>query len=484
MLASACGSEAEPTAAPAVRETEPPPKSPPTAKAPSAPEDPFAGARSLRLVRSTGVHAAPNRDAGRLGTIARDIRVAYRQVAAGPDCERVWVEIEPRGWVCGSNFEASDRAPRGVELPKVPRGQLVPGVYGKVVAARRAARTDAEPAGESAADTDSEGERDTRRADLATVWSDIDSPDGRVAKRPLVGSVTVRRYGEAEADGVSYWRIGKNEFVDARGIRPHEPSTWSGARLGDGTGQTLPLGFAVHRQRRTAAVPILDAPGGKRVGRLRARAAVPVLETLSDTDGRAVAHRIGDGRWVDAADLRVARPQPRPAGVGDSERWVDVDLDTQLVVAYEGDLPVYATLTSSGARKHPSRTGIFRVWIKFAETDMTGSMAAESNRAGDSGAYSVATVPWTQFYFKDLAFHTSYWHDDFGEPKSHGCLNLSPIDARWLYFFTDPQVPPGWSMAHGSVTHPGSAVRVRSADDPNPAFTGYAKRVHEARAAR
>jgi hypothetical protein len=95
--------------------------------------------------------------------------------------------------------------------------------------------------------------------------------------------------------------------------------------------------------------------------------------------------------------------------------------------------------------------------------------------------YSVATVPWTQYFSNDLALHTSYWHDGFGTARSHGCVNLAPIDSRFLYFWSEPAVPPGWSMAHGHEQRPGSMVRVRSAADPNPQFSGYAKKVWEAR---
>ncbi|MBK7074794.1 MAG: L,D-transpeptidase [Myxococcales bacterium] len=201
--------------------------------------------------------------------------------------------------------------------------------------------------------------------------------------------------------------------------------------------------------------------------------AVPVLETAQD-GGAVIAYRIGDGEWIDAGQVRVAMPMPMPAGVKPGERWIDVDLDQQLLVAYEGDLPVYATLVSTGLKDTPTETGIYRIWKKVSETDMKGLTGEDP--------YSVATVPWTQFFSpeKGLALHTSYWHDRFGFQKSHGCVNLAPRDARWLYFFTDPQVPPGWSMAAGVVEAPGSVVRVRSKADPDPPVRGYAQKVDDA----
>jgi lipoprotein-anchoring transpeptidase ErfK/SrfK len=116
--------------------------------------------------------------------------------------------------------------------------------------------------------------------------------------------------------------------------------------------------------------------------------------------------------------------------VGPRERWIDIDLDSQVLVAYEGSEPVFTTLVSTGARRSPTATGTYRIWVKFAETDMNGQMDGEA-------PYSVATVPWTQFFAVDLALHTAYWHDKFATPRSHGCVNLAPRDARWVYDFAE-----------------------------------------------
>jgi lipoprotein-anchoring transpeptidase ErfK/SrfK len=132
---------------------------------------------------------------------------------------------------------------------------------------------------------------------------------------------------------------------------------------------------------------------------------------------------------------------------------VDVDLHEQVLVAYEGAHPAYATLVSSGAAAHPTPEGLFRIWIKFAEVDMKGQ---EPTGRG----YKVATVPWVMFFQGDFALHSAYWHDRFGSPASHGCVNLSPRDARFLYGWTRPDVPDGWSMAYASATQAGTLVRI------------------------
>ena len=397
--------------------------------------------KSLRLRRSVSVRMEPAAEAKRLGTVAQDTRVGYRSARLGPGCERRWIEIEPRGWVCESNLEATTKATIGVELPKLELGELVPGLYGK----------------------------------LAKQAKIISWKDGKVlGEQALAGAATVKRYSETTLRGAPHWNIGQDRYVAAKAVTPHEPSTWRGVRLGDDTGRALPFGFALNPKAPLGAVQVWsDAAGTGKKRTIARRSVVELRETVEEA-GAVVAYRIGEGEWLRAGDVRVVRAAAPPPAIAPDERWFDIDLDQQTLVAYEGELPVYATLVSSGAKKTPSETGIFRVWVKFAETDMSGQMA-------DEEAYSVATVPWTQYYAKDLALHTTYWHDKLGSARSHGCINLTPADARFLYFWSEPNVPPGWSMAHGVVERPGSIVRVRSAADPEPVFKGYATRVYEAR---
>ena len=399
--------------------------------------------KSLRLRRSVSVRMEPAGEAKRLGTVAQDTRVGYRSARLGPGCERRWIEIEPRGWVCETSLEATTRSTIGVELPKLELGELVPGLYGKLA----------------------------KQAKIIT-WK-----DGKlVGEQVLAGAATVKRYGEMVLRGAAHWNIGQDRYVVAKAVTPHEPSTWRGVRLGDDTGRGLPLGFALNPKAPLAAVQVWsDAAGTAKKKTIARRSLVELRETVEEA-GAPVAYRIGEGEWLRATDLRVVRAAAPPPAITPGERWFDIDLDQQTLVAYEGELPVYATLVTSGAKKTPSETGVFRIWVKFAETDMSGQMA-------DEEAYSVATVPWTQYYAKDLALHTTYWHDKLGTARSHGCINLTPADARFLYFWSEPEVPPGWSMAHGVVERPGSIVRVRSAADPEPAFKGYATRVYEARRA-
>lgn len=429
--------------APTVVVPAPPAPEPVPAKPEAPPYPPTT--RSLRVIRSVSVRANPAEGAERIGTIAQDIRVRWQRAERGDGCDGLWIEIAPRGWICDRYLEPSERGPYGVELPRLGPDELVPGTYGKV------------------------------SGDKATLFVQ-DKTGALVKDKELQGSITVRKYGETtDAKGALFWKVAAraNEYLPAKSIHQHEPSTFAGARLGDETGLELPLVVAYHPKLARYVSTYAVARGGNAKGHVPHRSFHRALETAIDDQARPVAYRIGQDQWIRASDARLINPVAPPPGLLIGERWLDVDLDTQTLIAYEGSIPVYATLISSGAKKTPTPPSLQRIWIKFSETDM-------KDLAGES-PYSVATVPWTQFYAKDLALHTTYWHDKLGITRSHGCINLAPVDARFLYFFTDPQVPPGWTMANGNPSNPGSLVRIRNAETPDPPFEGYATRIAVAR---
>ncbi|HSK00080.1 MAG TPA: L,D-transpeptidase [Kofleriaceae bacterium] len=455
----------------------------PEAAAEPAPPPPFPKeTRSLELVRTIAVRLEPGDDAKRIGTIGIDTRVAWSRTAHGKGCQKVWVEMRPRGWICADYVKPSTRPPLGREVPVLDRGEVVPGTYGKVTAPSSVTYLLEKPAKPAKPKAGKKKPRDERKGPI-TSPRQVDEPappdkPRLVEGKPLIGSVNVRQYEEVTLEGRRFWRISRRdpEYVLSQAITPHRPSGYAGARLGDDTGRALPIAFVWSRWGGPVrAMYNPQGQGGLNPTPIPARTPVQILETATNKAERPIAYRIGDQRWLAAADVRVFQPAPPPALLLPGERWIDVDLDSQILVAYEGELPVYATLVSSGGPHAPTETGEYRMWLKESEADMKGLNGEDP--------YSVATVPWTQFFSpeKGLALHTAYWHDQFGTRRSAGCVNLAPRDARWLYFWSDPQVPPGWTMTAGVVEAPGSIVRVRTKDEPNPPPKGYAKKVVEAR---
>lgn len=127
----------------------------------------------------------------------------------------------------------------------------------------------------------------------------------------------------------------------------------------------------------------------------------------------------------------TATPEPIVATANgfDEWRWVDVDLTNQTLIAYEDNIPVFSTYISSGMYQFPTVTGQFRIYYRLPEQDMNGYLLGYD--------YYVEDVPFVQYFYEDYALHGAYWHNNFGIPMSHGCVNLSPIDAQWLYNFAD-----------------------------------------------
>jgi hypothetical protein len=168
-----------------------------------------------------------------------------------------------------------------------------------------------------------------------------------------------------------------------------------------------------------------------------------------------------EGAWVLAAQLRITTPGPPPADLGPNERWIDVNLTTETLVAFEGTRPVFATLISSGKeskikdKDHRTPTGDYRVREKHVTTTMDGDGSA----AGDL-PYSIEDVPFVMYFHRSYALHGAFWHSNYGVQMSHGCVNLAPLDAKWVFLFTEPHLPAGWHGVWATAAHPGSRVVV------------------------
>jgi hypothetical protein len=165
-------------------------------------------------------------------------------------------------------------------------------------------------------------------------------------------------------------------------------------------------------------------------------------------------------RQKELAHPSRAAPPAEVGGAGAAERWIDVDLSTQTLVAYEGVAPAYAALVSAGRGPQGSDTatpkGVHRIWVKLLATNMDNLENEDVENH-----YSIEDVPYVQFFDKAVALHGAFWHRSFGTAHSHGCVNLAPIDARWLFDFTAPSLPAGWSAVLPVAADLGTVVRVR-----------------------
>lgn len=137
-------------------------------------------------------------------------------------------------------------------------------------------------------------------------------------------------------------------------------------------------------------------------------------------------------------------------------KWVSVDLSHQRAYAWEGNKLIKRFAISSGKARTPTVTGVFRIWAKVTSQTMSGGSYA----TGDY--YNLPGVQWVQYFYRDYALHGAYWHNRFGTPTSHGCVNLTNADAKWLYEWTSPTIEEhGWHILDDSMA-PGTLVIVHS----------------------
>lgn len=109
------------------------------------------------------------------------------------------------------------------------------------------------------------------------------------------------------------------------------------------------------------------------------------------------------------------------ASSGDGTRWIDVDLTNQRVYAYEGDVIVNSFIVSTGTWATPTVTGQYKIYVKYRSAKMSGP------------GYYLPNVPYIMYFYKGYGLHGTYWHNNFGTPMSHGCVNLRTDDAAWLF---------------------------------------------------
>jgi hypothetical protein len=387
-----------------------------------------ADVRSVQVKTRTDVFAAPGKKSY-LGAVAKSTRLGWSRIVASRDRCRAWIAIEPRGWVCAADVIPSMEAPgAGLDPDRVVQTVL-----------------------------------DRTHAGVVPRGADAYATQGEV----LAGTPWKRAPGFAFLrDDTPIVKIGKRRYYKTRhgyiatgDVEPRKASTWTGVDLVASPSTPWPLAWTVPVKRELPVI-VRAAPDARaaEVTRLDRRKLVAVLEE------RAGFARVGTDRWIAVDELRIARSAPRPRGVRADERWLDVDLDQQVLVAYDGDRPVFATMISSGiGRSTP--TALHRIAEKRMVTRMKSPDIA-------LGTWDMPDVPFAMTFRENYALHGAYWHDSFGKKRSHGCINVTPRDGRFLFSWTYPQLPPGWIQGVAD-DDTGTPIRLRNARNPDPDWTDF-----------
>lgn len=402
---------------------------PPTEDAPTEAPMPFHAATeagSHRVVRPVAVYGRPDMSAPPIGAIKEGTLLSRVARVTGQGCTKGFLALGSGAYVCLGNLSPDRRPPKAERQPTLGANNLTPGTYGFI----RTGGTSLYPSVEDAA-ADRQGE-------------------------PIQQSDTVRWAGKRTHQGKHYWRITTGQIIRGDRVRRFWPSKMRGVNLREEQPR-LPLVFMVSSRLRKIGetippVNVHARPGGALVTTLPRYSAWPVDRVT--VVGGARWYQIPDKGWVASEMVRVARKTDPPPGLHPAERWIDVDLEEQTLVAYRGRAPVYAALVSAGVWKYPTPVGVFRIYHKVAEADMRSEPSSDET-------YRVDHVPWAMYFKDGYALHGAYWHDGFGHARSHGCINLSPKDAELIYHFVRPAMPDGWTRLLADERHPGTAIRIR-----------------------
>lgn len=155
----------------------------------------------------------------------------------------------------------------------------------------------------------------------------------------------------------------------------------------------------------------------------RSQQSLPAVETEAAAKAESIASPVKS-----VAPTEESIEEARNSG----QKWIEVNLTEQKTYAWEGDQLANEFLISSGLPGTPTVQGVFRMWVRIRSQTMSG---------GDRAAgtyYSLPNVEWVQYFFDDYGFHGTYWHNNFGNPMSHGCVNMTNEDAEWLFRWSMP----------------------------------------------
>jgi len=390
----------------------------------AAAPDPALGATpalpaSVEITRpDEPIRVRPNSAAPRRGAAERGARLPVYAASAGPGCAGTWFEVGPLAWICEEGA-APSTLPPGAVATSVADG--LPYAYHFV------------------------------------------GRDGSFGYRVL----ETAEDGEPDAQlfpgfGVALVRLAAKPGGDPFGLTTHR--LWVPLR---------DLNGAVHAPAPLAAdldgsdmawvtaprAELFTSPGGraKKGAFAEALTRVGVLERVEKRGETWL--RVGDGAWLRGRDATWPSVKPPPAEAAPEERWLDVDLTRQVLVAYRGAQPLFAMPVSTG--RGPAGTelatppGVHRVWVKLATSDMDNLEDTDASRN-----YAIQAVPWVMYFDHGYGLHGAFWHHAFGHVVSHGCVNLTPADAERLFAWTSPHLPSGWSAVLPTEYELGTLVRV------------------------
>ncbi|MFO0587686.1 MAG: L,D-transpeptidase [Polyangiaceae bacterium] len=458
------------------------------AEAEDAAHEPGHGAKIASIAMRTWIYVSPDDRSTKLGYLRAGAIIDRAEKSAGDtNCAGGWYRILPRGFVCvgkgaslSLDHQVAEAALRGpnrkgpIPYQYVFSADPPPNLYFRLPSRRE--QDHAEGGGVAA-------HAKMHERELAAI------PLDTVPKFLAAGRELPKPYGADEKLHFGSGHAGKAKESSAFGLITS--FEWTGRRFGLTTeldllplDRTRPAKISLFHG---VVVPKMPAEGANPSGDKNFAPELAYVPALVPRDGATKLRRVNgqfvedgiapwrsawvltghhnghtggllettEGVWIAAEALVFTERHDDPLGFAQAgKKWIDVSIKKQLLVAWEGTRAVYGTLVSTGrgGMSDPETTtatirGTFFIRSKHVSGTMDGNAGQDS--------FELHDVPFIQYFHEGYALHGAFWHDEFGRPRSHGCVNLAPTDAAWLFEWTDPIVPPEW---HGAVNSEGGTL--------------------------
>lgn len=263
----------------------------------------------------------------------------------------------------------------------------------------------------------------------APLFATPEDAANNVVKKPIGTGFIYVTLGDAVLAGDQWlYKIRSGDYIRASDVSEVKPTGFQG--LAFAQNPRYAFGWIVANKvvpsRLPGAAPWPEAPTFYR------RSVIQIYAT--QRVGKWDWYLIGPNQWVEQRTLAKVDLNPPPEGV--VGKWIQVNLFEQTMAAYADGQLVYATLVSSGLDKWATEPGLFHIWAKLKVDGMSGTYEPDG-----SDYYALEAVPWVMYFDGSKALHGEYWHDRLGFKRSHGCVNLAPLDARWLFDWAEKGTP-------------------------------------------
>ncbi len=390
----------------------------------------------------TSIAPMPGHPELKRGTTLPDARLPLYGSVRASGCEGRWLHVGPASWMCSDGAELSAEPPTDQPPPIASDG--LPYRYYFVGRNGASGFSNLQRAGDEAPDED------------------------------LDPGFAVATTEQRTAKGQTWLHTRHGSWIAASDLAAARPSGFHGEMLG---AAGLDFGWALKDKINVYSAPSWSGRPARILARFERAPWREEKVAFGTTWVRISEDGVTPAAWVDGRSFAHASLSAPPPEVGaEDERWIDVEIASQTLVAYEGRRPVFATLVSTGRGTSvppgvppggpgdiSTHKGTFRIWVKLLTSTMDNiePPRADATPAAEGARYSMEDVPYVQFFDKAIGLHGVFWHDDFGHRHSHGCVNLAPQDAAWLFGFTSPHLPAGFAAVLPSRLDLGTVVRVR-----------------------